>query len=126
MNTSARDPFTTLQSIVEQLEFCNYKTDDDFHDLKMNAAFIKLKEVANKISIPLDALVSQAACGHWQKGKPKKECYFVYRDNKEDNYPSLYEAKLEENILCVFNIQDDEFIYTMEEMADGEFFIIEK
>jgi hypothetical protein len=75
---------------------------------------------------PLKPLVSQAACGHWQKGKPKKECYFVYRDNKEDNYPSLYEAKLDENILCVFNIQDDEFIYTMEEMADGEFFIIEK
>lgn len=67
-----------------------------------------------------------AVAGHWQKEKPEKECYFVYRDNKEDNYPGLYEAKLDENILCVFNIQDDEFIYTMEEMADGEFFIIGK
>jgi len=67
------------------------------------------------------------ACGHWQKGKPDRECYFVHRKNNKDNYPDLYEAKFEDDVLCVFNIQDDEFIYTMEEMMDdGEFVTIEK
>ena len=67
------------------------------------------------------------ACGHWQRGKPDRECYFVHRKNNKDNYPDLYEAKFEDDVLCVFNIQDDEFIYTMEEMMDdGEFVTIEK
>lgn len=87
--------------------------------------FELIGELIDKNSNRLEKLVKQAACG-WQKKKPDKECYFVHRYKKEDNYPDLYEAKFDNNILCVFNIQDDEFIYTMEEMADGEFFIIEK
>ena len=38
--------YETLQSIVDQLEFCDYNTRDALHDLKMNAAFIALKERA--------------------------------------------------------------------------------
>ena len=38
--------YETLQSIVDQLEFCDYTTRDTIHDLKMNAAFIALKERA--------------------------------------------------------------------------------
>jgi hypothetical protein len=38
--------YETLQSIVDQLEFCEYQTKDGLHDLKMNAAFIALKERA--------------------------------------------------------------------------------
>jgi len=38
--------YETLQSIVDQLESCDYQTLDTFHDLKMNAAFIALKERA--------------------------------------------------------------------------------
>jgi len=49
--------YTTLKQIVEQLEFCNYQTKDELHDLENNVAFIKLKEIAENISVPLDALV---------------------------------------------------------------------
>ena len=38
--------YETLQSIVDQLEYCDYQTKDDLHELKMNAAFIALKERA--------------------------------------------------------------------------------
>jgi hypothetical protein len=38
--------YETLQSIVSQLDFCEYQTKDGIHDLKMNAAFIALKERA--------------------------------------------------------------------------------
>jgi hypothetical protein len=34
--------YETLQSIVDQLEFCEYQTKDGFHELKTNAAFIAL------------------------------------------------------------------------------------
>lgn len=36
----------TLQSIVDQLAYCDYKTSDGLHELKMNAAFLALKERA--------------------------------------------------------------------------------
>lgn len=38
--------YETLQSIVDQLEFCEYQTKDGLHDLRMNAAFIALKQRA--------------------------------------------------------------------------------
>jgi hypothetical protein len=38
--------YPTLQNIVNQLEFCEYQTEDGLHELKMNAAFIALKERA--------------------------------------------------------------------------------
>jgi hypothetical protein len=38
--------YETLQSIVDQLEFCDFTTRDTLHDLKMNAAFVALKEKA--------------------------------------------------------------------------------
>ena len=37
-----------LKQIVEQLEKCNYQTEDGLHELKMNAAFIELKKMAEK------------------------------------------------------------------------------
>ena len=36
----------TLQKIVDQLEFCNYQTEDGLHSLKDNSAFIMLKKRA--------------------------------------------------------------------------------
>jgi len=36
--------YDTLTEIVEQLEYCEYTTKDKLHDLKDNAALIKLKE----------------------------------------------------------------------------------
>lgn len=36
----------TLKQIVEQLEKCNYQTEDGLHELKMNTAFIALKKMA--------------------------------------------------------------------------------
>ena len=38
--------YETLQSIVDQLEFCEYQTEDGQHCLEMNAAFVALKERA--------------------------------------------------------------------------------
>ena len=38
--------YKTLQSIVDQLESGEYQTKDGLHDLKMNAAFIALKQRA--------------------------------------------------------------------------------
>lgn len=40
--------FDSLTSIVEQLELCDYVTRDNNHELKMNNAFISLKEMAKK------------------------------------------------------------------------------
>ena len=36
----------SLKQIVEQLEKCNYQTEDGLHKLEMNAAFIDLKKLA--------------------------------------------------------------------------------
>jgi len=38
--------YETLQSIVDQLEYCDFTTRDTLHNLKMNAAFVALKERA--------------------------------------------------------------------------------
>jgi hypothetical protein len=40
------DKYDTLQKIVTQLEFCNYKSESGF--LKMNVAFLSLKRMAEK------------------------------------------------------------------------------
>lgn len=70
--------------------------------------------------------VKPVACGQWQKTKPDKPCYFIHRYKRNDNKPDLLDAILDENILCVTNIQDDEFVCTMEEFVDdGEFYIVE-
>lgn len=79
-----------------------------------------------RLSLPVEAGVKQAACGKWQRKKPDKPCYFIHRYNKKDRYPSLFEADIDTDVLCVYNIQDDEFVETMEGFADGQFFIIEK
>ena len=39
------DKYDTLQKIVEQLEFCNYKSEAG--SLKNNVAFMSLKKMAN-------------------------------------------------------------------------------
>ncbi len=77
-----------------------------------------------KIVGQMEPQVKQAACG-WQKKKPDKPCYFLHRYNKKDRYPSLFEAYIDTEVLCVANIQDDEFVETMEGFADGQFYIIE-
>lgn len=78
-------------------------------------------------AIQMQAAVKPDACGKWQKEKPTKPCYFVHRYKKADRYPSFFEADIDTDILCVFNIQDDQFSCTMEEFVDeGEFYIIER
>jgi len=42
------DKYDRLINIVEQLEACNYITEDSMHTLNDNVAFIKLKELAIK------------------------------------------------------------------------------
>lgn len=70
--------------------------------------------------------VKPDACGGWRKEKPNKPCYFIHRYNRKDNNPSLFEAVIDGGVLVVANIQDDEFVETMEDFSDGDFFIIEK
>lgn len=91
----------------------------------------KIKIVKSKISKDgkrsrVQAIVKPDACGEWQKEKPNKPCYFIHRYNRKDNNPSLFEAVMDGGVLVVANIQDDEFVETMEDFADGDFFIIEK
>jgi hypothetical protein len=40
------EKYDTLQKIVDQLEFCNYQTEDGLYMLKDNLAFIALKKLA--------------------------------------------------------------------------------
>lgn len=78
-------------------------------------------------AIPLGAEVKTDACENWQKEKPNKPCLFVFRESVKDNDPQLYDAILdrdEDNTLIVVNIQDDEFVSTMDEFAEGEFLLI--
>jgi len=42
------DKYTSLQKIVEQLEYCEYVTKDTFHYLTKNVAFLKLKQLAEQ------------------------------------------------------------------------------
>ena len=53
--------YETLQSIVDQLEFCDYTTRDTIHDLKMNAAFIALKERAAAELVEQNGHIAQQA-----------------------------------------------------------------
>jgi len=55
--------YKTLQSIVDQLESGEYQTKDGLHDLKMNAAFIALKERAAAES----STVREICCPHCEK-----------------------------------------------------------
>lgn len=70
--------------------------------------------------------VKPDACEGWRKEKPNKPCYFIHRYNRKDNKPSIFEAVIDGGVLVVANIQDDEFVETMDDFADGDFFIIEK
>jgi hypothetical protein len=65
--------FKTLQSIVDQLQKCNYQTNDGLHQLELNAAFIALKQMAE---------VEAAADMHFQihtgtKGTPLSISYSI-------------------------------------------------
>uniref|UniRef100_A0A6M3IKM4 Uncharacterized protein n=1 Tax=viral metagenome TaxID=1070528 RepID=A0A6M3IKM4_9ZZZZ len=51
-----------LQEIVKQLESCNYECEAG--SLVNNTAFIELKKLADKESIPLDLLVSKILAGY--------------------------------------------------------------
>ena len=65
----------TLTEIVEQLEFCNYRTVDGLHDLKNNAAFISLKKLAENESRPVDGVVIKAASQAVPNGGSADEIY---------------------------------------------------
>jgi hypothetical protein len=93
----------------------------DAYDL----ANLKILELPELKAIQMQAEVKTDACGRWQKKKPKAPCYFVHRYNKKDNHPSMFQAYIDTEVLCVANIQDDAFVETMEGFADGEFYIIE-
>ncbi len=90
---------------------------------EMAIDILKLPELK---AIQVQAIVKPDACGGWQKEKPNKPCYFIHRYNRKDNKPSLFEAVIDGGVLVVANIQDDEFVETMEDFADGDFLIIEK
>jgi hypothetical protein len=96
--------------------------------LNKNCAIKQIMYLENKLAIGqglVDAEVKQAACGKWQREKPTKPCYFIHRYNKQDDKPDLFDAILDNGILCVANIQDDAFVEAMENFADGEFYIVE-
>lgn len=57
--------FETLQQIVDQLEYCRYQTKDGLHDLKMNRAFIALKERAALEPAGAQILLNCTSC-HWR------------------------------------------------------------
>lgn len=85
----------------------------------------KADEYYLDISNQVQAGVKPDACGKWQYTKPEKPCYFIHRYTRKENKPDLYDAYIDGGILSVANIQDDEFICTMEEFADGDFYIVE-
>lgn len=60
----------------------------------------------------------------WQYTKPNKPCLFVARYNEKDGHPSLHYAVYDGGVLCVADIEDN-FVSTMEEYADCQYFIIE-
>jgi len=68
---------------------------------------------------------SGAVAGQWQKEKPTKPCLFVHRYNEKDDKPGLQYAVMDCDVLCVTDIELNEFVSTMDEFADGEFFIIQ-
>lgn len=61
----------------------------------------------------------------WQIEKPSKSCLFVHRYNNKDEYPSLHHAIHDSDELVVTDTEYN-FSDTMENFADGEFFIIEQ
>lgn len=97
-----------------------------FTGIEQEKIYDAMEEYAKLKVGQMEPRVKQAACGKWQRKKPDKPCYFIHRYNKKDRYPSLFEADIDTDVLCVYNIQDDEFVETMEGFADGQFFIIEK
>lgn len=80
---------------------------------------------ARLTSQPLEAEVKPDACDCWQKEKPNRPCLFVHRYNREDKKPTLQYAVIDIHTLVVTDTELNKFTSTMEEYADGEFFIIE-
>lgn len=77
-----------------------------------------------KSNSDVEARVKTDACGHWSLTKPDKPCLFIARYNKIDKHPSFHYAVYDGDILCVTDIEEN-FSFTMEEMIDCEYFIIE-
>ena len=83
--------YDTLTKIVEQLEYCGYTTKDRLHDLKDNIAFIRLKEIAAKESVPAGTVVYQlreTIFGQWQTDYPlniKPPVKYLVKTNKGVN-----------------------------------------
>jgi hypothetical protein len=61
--------------------------------------------------------------GHWQKEQPSKPCLFIAR-NEYGHQSTLHYARLDDNILCVYD-DNEVFITTMEDFIDDEYFIVE-
>lgn len=85
----------------------------------------EIQELRDNKSIPLVAGVKTDACGKWQKERPAKPCLFIHRYNDKDEKPGLQLAVLDCDILCVTDVEYNEFISTMDDFADGEFYIVE-
>ena len=93
----------------------------DAYDL----ANMKILELPELKAIQMQAEVKPDACDRWQKEKPNRPCLFVHRYNNKDKKPTLQYAVIDCNVLIVTDIELNEFTSTMEEFADGEFFIID-
>lgn len=112
----------STELIKEALESYNNYEDGKFEKKSYMNGYYDARLKVSQMQLP----VKPDACGEWQKEKPNKPCYFVHRYNRKDNKPSLFEAVIDGGVLVVANIQDDEFVETMEDFADGDFLIIEK
>jgi len=109
-------------NIYNELYKIHYHKEDGLEPLvNLNEA---IKIIDKILSNQVQAVVKPDACGHWQTEKPIKPCLFVARYNAKDPHPSLVYAGYDEGILCVADTEEN-FISTMGEYADCEYFIIE-
>ena len=53
--------YTTLQQIVDQLEYCGYESKDSLHRLEDNVAFVALKERAAAELVEQNGHIAQQA-----------------------------------------------------------------
>lgn len=115
-----------LQGLFDELDKNAYNRDYHTYYYKDANQIIRKHFERLEKQVKVEPVVKQAVCGKWQRKKPDKPCYFLHRYNKKDRYPSLFEAYIDTEVLCVANIQDDEFVEIMEGFANGQFYIIEK
>lgn len=84
----------------------------------------KKNKTKKGVSIPVEKRVSPMLADKWQTEKPDRPCLFIHRWNNKDERPTMSYAVLDCDVLCVTDVELNEFTSTMEEYADGEFFIV--